>query len=61
MEKYTIFIITGYKGVTPQMTLTEPCQIEVIADDVKTAMKKAKKLIKKENYRVKQVVEQYRK
>jgi hypothetical protein len=58
-ETYTAFVIQAHMGETPQMTLSDVCTVEIIADDVDSAIEKAKKLVKKDHYRVKAIIENF--
>ena len=59
-EQYTVIIIQAYEEMTPQMGLTDSCLIEIIDDNVESAIEKAKKLIKKKEYRVKSIVQAFK-
>jgi hypothetical protein len=53
----TIFIIQGYEIKTPEGNLVDNVNIEIYANTEKEAIDKAKKYIKKSNYRVSNIIE----
>ena len=52
-----VFVIQAYEMKTETNQLTDNCTIEVFAKGDKEALKMAKKLIKKQHYRVSQIIE----
>lgn len=59
MKTYLTFTIQVYKGMTPQGTLSDYCEVQVVADTEKEALDKAKKIYVRSEYqyRVKAVTE----
>ena len=53
----TIFIIQAYNGETPDMKLIDVCTVEIYCKTSDEALKKAKKLIIKNHYRVSHIIE----
>ncbi len=59
-QQYTVFVIIGYEELTQQATYTDACEIQIITNNVKDALKQAKAYIKKKNYRVKQIIQNFK-
>ena len=59
-QQYTVFVIIGYEELTSQKTYTNACEIQIITDSVKDAKKQAKAYIKKKNYKVKQIIQNFK-
>lgn len=57
MKTIIIFIIQGYQSKEDTGALADACTIELIDTSVENAMKRAKKLIKKDFYRVSNIIE----
>lgn len=59
MKTYFTFTIQCYKNMTPQGTLQDYVELQVVADSEEEALKKAKQVFvrKDYHYRVKAVVE----
>ena len=57
MKSYLIFIIQGWEETIAEGTLKDVTTIEVIEKTAEAAIKKAKSLIKKKNYRVSSIIE----
>lgn len=59
MEKYLVFVIQAYKLISPDGLLLDNVTLELIATDENSAMQRAKELVKKDNYRLSQIIEKY--
>lgn len=59
MNKYTVIVVQAHEGETPQGQLLNVTTLELMEDDPKVALKRAKKLVKKKHYRISQVIENY--
>lgn len=59
MTKYTVWIIQAFHQRTDDGRLIDNVVLQIIADTEKEAMKKAKDYIKKPNYRLSEVIENY--
>ena len=57
MDKKIIFIIQAYEMKSPEGSLLDICTLELYAKTESEAIERAKKLIKKKEYRVTQVIE----
>lgn len=57
MELYKVFIIQAYESKTADGTLLDNVVLELIDITPRLAIEKAKKIIKKNNYRVSGVIE----
>ena len=57
MKTKLIFIIQAYQTRDDQGRLDDACTIELIDTNVENAIKRAKKLIKKDFYRVMSIIE----
>jgi len=57
MKTYLVFVIQGYEQRLDDGTLVDSCVFELIDKDAKSAIKRAKKLVKKPFYRVHQIIE----
>ena len=55
--KDLVFIVQAYEGRTPEMQLMDVCTLELFCKTSDEALKKAEELIKKEHYRVSQIIE----
>jgi hypothetical protein len=53
----THFILQAYEEKTQEGNLTDVCTIDIYAKNEKEAIEKAKKYIKKSNYRVSDIIE----
>ena len=58
-RKITVFIIQGYEQRTDTGQLIDAVQLELIDESYEKALARAKKLIKKTNYRLSNVIENY--
>lgn len=59
MQKYTVWIIQAYHQRTDDGRLIDNITLQIIAETEKEAMQKAKKYIKRPNYRLAEVIENY--
>lgn len=59
MEKYTVFVIQAYKLISPDGLLLDNVTLELIDTNEENAMTRAKELVKKDNYRLSQIIEKY--
>jgi hypothetical protein len=59
VKTYLVFIIQGYDNITDTGTLTNSCEFQLIAEDLDSALKRAKQIVEKPNYRLSIVVEKY--
>lgn len=57
MKTYLIFIVQAYKSATDTGALSDVTTLELISDSEVSAIKKAKTLIKKDFYRISNVIE----
>lgn len=58
VQKYMVFIIQAYDGLDHNQ-ITDVTTLELMENDGNTAIARAKKLIKKKNYRIASIVENY--
>lgn len=57
-KRELIFIVQAYLDIVPpDGRLADSCQLELYAENEKEAIERAKKIIKKNHYRVAQVIE----
>lgn len=59
MNKYMVIVVQAHDGETPQGQLLNVTTLELMEDDPKQAVKRAKKLVKRKHYRVSQIIENY--
>lgn len=57
-NKYLVFVIQAYEEETDGR-LTDVCEMQLIAENIDTAIDRAKKLIVKKNYRLSTIIEKY--
>ncbi len=61
MEKFLVFVIQGFNQIAPEDgTLLDSVKMELIDTTYEKALVRAKKLVKKNNWRLSMVVENYR-
>jgi hypothetical protein len=58
-EKYLVIIIQAHEGEMPDGRILDATTIELMDDDPKEALKRAKKLIHKKHYRISNIMENY--
>jgi len=56
-KTYLVFVIQAHTGEMPDGRLQDSCELQLIDKNLKSAMKRAKKIIKKKFYRLSRVVE----
>ena len=61
MNKYTVWIIQAFHQRTEDGRLIDNVTLQVIAETEKEAMAQAKKYIKKPNYRLSEIIENFTK
>jgi len=59
MQKYTVWIIQAYHTRTDDGRLIDNVTLQIIAKSEKEALKMAKGYVKKPNYRLAEVIENY--
>jgi len=59
MNTYLVIVVQAHDGETPQGQLLNVTTLELMEDDPKQAVKRAKKLVKRKHYRVSQIIENY--
>jgi hypothetical protein len=59
MTTYLLFTVQGYELKTDTGSLLDSCEINLISTSAEDALKRAKGLIKKSNYRVAKITEFY--
>lgn len=57
--KYLIFILTGYNGLTSDGRLNDVVNVSLMDTSYDNALERAKKLVKKEQWRLSEVIENY--
>jgi hypothetical protein len=57
IKRDIIYIIQGFQLQNPDGSISDFCDIEVYANSEKEAIEKAKTLVQKSFYRIKQVIE----
>jgi len=57
LKSFLVFVVQGYERKLDDGTLVDNVTFEVIAENEKNALNKAKEIIKKPYYRVAQVIE----
>lgn len=59
MKTYLVFIIQAYQIKNPDGSLLDVCQVELIDTNLNNAIKRAKKLVTKDFYRISNIIERH--
>lgn len=59
-DLYTVFIVQGYELQSADGQLFDLCVFEIITNTAEEALNQAKKLVKKKEYRISQVIQRHR-